>query len=98
MTGRAVELAFMLSGASIADSVTEDRRLLDLRRMRVIATSLLVAMAVVFVTTSFAQIQWEWLAYVRVDARLPSDVSAHADTIATAVGYSVLAAGRSTPG
>ena len=33
--------------------------------MRVIATLLLVAMTVVFVATSFAQAQWEWLAYVR---------------------------------
>jgi uncharacterized membrane-anchored protein YjiN (DUF445 family) len=33
--------------------------------MRVIATLLLVAMTVVFVATSFAQVQWEWLAYVR---------------------------------
>ncbi len=42
-----------------------DTRAADLRRMRVIATLLLVAMTVVFVATSFAQAQWEWLAYVR---------------------------------
>ena len=44
---------------------TADPRAADLRRMRVIATLLLVAMTVVFVATSFAQVQWEWLAYVR---------------------------------
>ncbi len=44
---------------------TIDTRAADLRRMRVIATLLLVAMTVVFVATSFAQVQWEWLAYVR---------------------------------
>jgi uncharacterized membrane-anchored protein YjiN (DUF445 family) len=44
---------------------TADPRAADLRRMRVIATLLLVAMTVVFVATSFAQAQWEWLAYVR---------------------------------
>ena len=44
---------------------TVDTRAADLRRMRVIATLLLVAMTVVFVVTSFAQVQWEWLAYVR---------------------------------
>src|SRR6516225_2336628 len=58
----------MLSPASIADPAAEDPRVTDLRRMRVIATSLLVAMTVVFVATSFAQVQWEWLAYVRAFA------------------------------
>src|SRR6516225_7003391 len=58
----------MLSPASIADPVAEDPRVTDLRRMRVIATSLLVAMTVVFVATSFVQVQWEWLAYVRAFA------------------------------
>jgi uncharacterized membrane-anchored protein YjiN (DUF445 family) len=58
----------MLSPASIADPVTEDPRIADLRRMRVIATLLLVVMTVVFVATSFAQVQWEWLAYVRAFA------------------------------
>jgi hypothetical protein len=36
---------------------TADPRAADLRRMRVIATLLLVAMTVVFVATSFAQVQ-----------------------------------------
>ena len=58
----------MLSPASIADPAAEDSRVADLRRMRVIATSLLVAMTVVFVATSFVQVQWEWLAYVRAFA------------------------------
>src|SRR5947209_7104815 len=50
---------------SPAPSDRTDSRASDLRRMRVIATLLLVAMTVVFVATSFAQVQWEWLAYVR---------------------------------
>src|SRR4029077_20125277 len=48
--------------------VNEDPRIADLRRLRVIATLLLVAMTVVFVATSFAQVQWEWLTYVRAFA------------------------------
>src|SRR5882762_3732052 len=51
-----------------ADRPTEDPRVTDLRRMRVIATGLLVAMTVVFAAASFAQARWEWLAYVRAFA------------------------------
>jgi uncharacterized membrane-anchored protein YjiN (DUF445 family) len=54
--------------ASDAGRATEDQRVTDLRRMRVIATMLLVAMTVVFVATSFAQERWAWLAYVRAFA------------------------------
>src|SRR5450631_1377308 len=46
----------------------EDHRVTDLRRMRVIATGLLVAMTVVFAAASYAQARWEWLAYVRAFA------------------------------
>src|SRR5271170_6187554 len=53
-----------MSGPAPTDR-TADPRVTDLRRMRVIATLLLVAMSVVFVATSFAQVQWEWLVYVR---------------------------------
>ncbi len=53
-----------MSSSALTDR-TADPRVTDLRRMRVIATLLLVAMSVVFVATSFAQLQWEWLAYVR---------------------------------
>src|SRR5450631_1401956 len=59
----------------------EDHRVTDLRRMRVIATGLLVAMTVVFVATSFAQARWEWLAYVRAFAEA-SMVGACADWFA----------------
>jgi uncharacterized membrane-anchored protein YjiN (DUF445 family) len=54
--------------ASGTGGAAEDHRVTDLRRMRVIATMLLVAMTVVFVATSFAQERWEWLAYVRAFA------------------------------
>jgi uncharacterized membrane-anchored protein YjiN (DUF445 family) len=58
----------MSSPPSGTDRSPEDTRVTDLRRMRVIATGLLVAMTVVFVATSFAQTRWEWLAYVRAFA------------------------------
>ncbi len=58
----------MSSPPSGTDRFPEDTRATDLRRMRAIATLLLVAMTVVFVATSFAQAQWEWLAYVRAFA------------------------------
>jgi uncharacterized membrane-anchored protein YjiN (DUF445 family) len=54
--------------ASGTARAAEDHRVTDLRRMRVIATLLLVLMTLVFVATSFAQEQWEWLAYVRAFA------------------------------
>jgi uncharacterized membrane-anchored protein YjiN (DUF445 family) len=45
-----------------------DPRLIGLRRMRTIATLLLVAMAAVFVATSLARVDWPWLPYVRAFA------------------------------
>ena len=50
--------------------VTEvaDTRLRDLRRMRVLATGLLVLMFAIFVATSYAQHHWPWLAYPRAFA------------------------------
>jgi uncharacterized membrane-anchored protein YjiN (DUF445 family) len=47
---------------------TEDHRVTDLRRMRIIATLLLVAMTVVFIAASFAEVRWAWLGYVRAFA------------------------------
>jgi uncharacterized membrane-anchored protein YjiN (DUF445 family) len=51
--------------AQIRDS--DDRRS-DLRRMRIIATLLLVAMTVVYVLTAANEARWPWLAYVRAFA------------------------------
>jgi uncharacterized membrane-anchored protein YjiN (DUF445 family) len=45
-----------------------DPRLAGLRRMRTIATLLLAAMALVFVATSAAKVDWPWLPYVRAFA------------------------------
>src|SRR5580704_6552684 len=58
----------MLSPPSPTVRPAEDHRVTELRRMRMIATLLLVAMTIVFVVTSFAERQWEWLAYVRAFA------------------------------
>ncbi|MCC8966347.1 DUF445 domain-containing protein [Bradyrhizobium sp. Pear76] len=46
----------------------EDTRLRDLRRMRALATALLVLMLLVFLATSMAQPHWPWLAYPRAFA------------------------------
>jgi len=46
----------------------EDTRLRDLRRMRALATGLLVVMLLVFLATSMAQPHWPWLAYPRAFA------------------------------
>nr|WP_050629599.1 DUF445 family protein [Bradyrhizobium viridifuturi] len=46
----------------------EDTRLRDLRRMRALATALLVFMLLVFLATSMAQPHWPWLAYPRAFA------------------------------
>src|SRR6516162_10860069 len=54
--------------AASTDRSAEDPRISDLRRMRVIATLLLVAMTVVFAATSIVQERWKWLAYVRAFA------------------------------
>ena len=45
-----------------------DPRVAALSRMRLLATGLLVAMAVVFVATSLAMPRWPWLAWVRAFA------------------------------
>src|SRR5277367_4014922 len=45
-----------------------DSRLRDLRRMRFLATALLVLMFLIFVATSFAEAKWPWLAYPRAFA------------------------------
>ena len=45
-----------------------DTRLRDLRRMRVIATSLLVLMFAIFIATSFAPVKWPWLPYLQAFA------------------------------
>ncbi len=50
------------------DRAVEEQKAADLRRMRTIATLLLVLMTIVFVATSFARVRWEWLAYVRAFA------------------------------
>jgi uncharacterized membrane-anchored protein YjiN (DUF445 family) len=50
------------------DRAVEDQKAADLRRMRTIATLLLVLMTIVFVATSFARVRWEWLDYVRAFA------------------------------
>jgi uncharacterized membrane-anchored protein YjiN (DUF445 family) len=57
-----------MSRPAPTDRAVEDPRVTDLRRMRVIATLLLVAMTVVFAATSVAQERWEWLAYLRAFA------------------------------
>jgi uncharacterized membrane-anchored protein YjiN (DUF445 family) len=57
-----------MSRPALTDRSAEDPRVTDLRRMRVIATLLLVAMTVAFAATSAAQERWEWLAYVRAFA------------------------------
>lgn len=44
---------------------TVDPRIAGLRRMRVIATLLLVAMAAVFIATSVVKFDWPWIPYVR---------------------------------
>ncbi len=42
-----------------------DPRLASLRRMRLIATLLLVAMTVVFIATSLVKLDWPWIPYLR---------------------------------
>ncbi|MBV8238241.1 MAG: DUF445 domain-containing protein [Sphingomonas sp.] len=49
-------------------AVLQDTRLRDLRRMRTLATALLVVMLLVFLATSMAQPHWPWLAYPRAFA------------------------------
>ena len=45
-----------------------DARRAGLRRMRTIATLLLLAMTLVFVVTSVAEVDWRWLPYLRAFA------------------------------
>jgi uncharacterized membrane-anchored protein YjiN (DUF445 family) len=49
-------------------SPSADPRVAALKRMRLLATGLLVLMAVVFVATSLAMPRWPWLAWVRAFA------------------------------
>jgi uncharacterized membrane-anchored protein YjiN (DUF445 family) len=49
-------------------NASADTRLRDLRRMRFFATALLVLMFIIFVATSFGEVQWPWLAYPRAFA------------------------------
>ena len=49
-------------------SEVADTRLRDLKRMRFFATALLVLMFLIFVATSYAEMQWPWLAYPRAFA------------------------------
>ncbi len=58
----------MLARRAGKPDLPEDRRVVDLRRMRVIATMLLVVMTAIFIATSLAQARWPWLAYVRAFA------------------------------
>src|SRR5579872_416552 len=57
----------LMRSAPIADTA-EDPRAVGLRRMRAIATLLLVAMTGVFVAAALAEPRWPWLAYVRAFA------------------------------
>ena len=61
-----------------------DPRVTGLRRMRILATLLLVAMTVVFIAASFAEARWPWLAYVRAFSEAGM-VGACADWFAVAV-------------
>src|SRR3984885_3300916 len=58
----------MLMRSAPTVATAEDPRIAGLRRMRVIATLLLVVMMAVFIATSFAEARWPWLAYVRAFA------------------------------
>ncbi len=50
------------------DVNSPERRRADLRRMRLVATLLLVLMTAIFVISSIAQVDWPWLAYLRAFA------------------------------
>ena len=51
-----------------AAGADREARLADLRRMRVIATSLLALMAAIFLATSATRLDWSWLDYLRAFA------------------------------
>jgi uncharacterized membrane-anchored protein YjiN (DUF445 family) len=53
---------------ALSVSPPPDTRLRDLRRMRFFATALLALMFAIFVATSFAKVEWRWLAYLRAFA------------------------------
>jgi len=53
---------------SLSETTADDPRIVGLRRMRTLATLLLVFMAVLLVATSYGQAHWPWLAYVRAFA------------------------------
>jgi uncharacterized membrane-anchored protein YjiN (DUF445 family) len=55
------------AGAGRARDPVDPRRA-GLRRMRTVATLLLVAMTLIFVATSLAKVDWPWLPYVRAFA------------------------------
>ena len=59
-------MAMTAPGAAGAAAIvkTQEERRADLRRMRTIATSLLVLMTLVFIATRFAPPGWIWAAYV----------------------------------
>ena len=50
------------------DVDSPDRRRADLRRMRLVATLLLVLMTAIFVVASSVRVDWPWLAYLRAFA------------------------------
>src|ERR1700745_2861593 len=58
----------LMRNTAQSGETAEDPRIRDLRRMRVIATLLLVAMTAVFIAMSFAEARWAWLGYVRAFA------------------------------
>jgi len=55
-------------GRNARDTEALDPRRVGLRRMRTVATLLLLAMTLVFVATSLAKVDWRWLPYVRAFA------------------------------
>jgi uncharacterized membrane-anchored protein YjiN (DUF445 family) len=55
-------------GRNARDAEALDPRRAGLRRMRTVATLLLLAMTLVFVATSLARVDWRWLPYVRAFA------------------------------
>jgi uncharacterized membrane-anchored protein YjiN (DUF445 family) len=67
--------------ARLPSTATGDRRIAELRRMRSWATSLLAAMATIFVAAALLEGRWPWLGYVRAFAEA-SVVGACADWFA----------------
>jgi uncharacterized membrane-anchored protein YjiN (DUF445 family) len=69
------------SAALLAPTGAVDRRVAQLRNMRVWATSLLAAMATIFIAAALLEARWPWLGYVRAFAEA-SVVGACADWFA----------------